>query len=78
MTDIYVEILNHDIQLYSANINIIANLAGLRYLMFHYPIFSAILGMGSNVFFVFCIFGMSWKHIYGSEVYKNETKSSIK
>lgn len=78
VTDIYFEILNHDIQIYSANINIIANLSGLRYLMFHWPIFSAILGTGSNLLFVFCIFAMSWKHLYGSEVYKNESNGNMK
>ncbi|CAH1731591.1 seipin [Aphis gossypii] len=72
VTDIYFEMLNHDIQIYSAKLNIIANLGGLRYLMFHWPIVSACLGIGSNLLFVFFIFSMSWRHIYGPEVFRNE------
>ncbi|CAI6355033.1 unnamed protein product [Macrosiphum euphorbiae] len=72
VTDIYFEMLNHDIQIYSANINIFANLGGLRYLMFHWPIVSACLGIGSTFLFVFFVFSMSWRHIYDSEVYRSE------
>ncbi|VVC38067.1 Seipin family [Cinara cedri] len=72
VTDIYFELLDYDIQIYSANINIIANLSGLRYLMFHWPILSAILGIGSNLLFVFFVFSMSWRHIYGAEIYRSE------
>lgn len=73
VTDIHFEILDHDIQIYSAKINIIANLSGLRYLMFHWPISSAFIGIGSNLLFVFFIFSLSWRHIYGSEIFKNES-----
>jgi len=69
--------LDHDIQIYSAKIKIIANLSGLRYLMFHWPILSSFLGIGSNLLFVFFVFSMSWRHIYGPEVYKNEPNGSI-
>lgn len=76
ITDIYFEVLQHDIQIYSAKLKIIADLGGLRYLMYHWPILSAFLGIGSNLFFVFFIFSMSWRHIYGSEVYENEPQSN--
>jgi len=72
VTDIHFEVLNHDIEIYSAKINVIANLSGLRYLMFHWPISSAFIGIGSNLLFVFFIFSLSWRHIYGSEIFKNE------
>lgn len=68
----YLEVLNHDIEIYSAKINVIANLNGLRYLMFHWPISSAFIGIGSNLLFIFFIFSLSWRHIYGSEIFKNK------
>lgn len=77
VTDIYFELLNHDIQVYSVKVKIIANLGGLRHLMFHWPILSSFLGIGSNLLFVFFIFGMSWKHIYGSEICKNESNGNV-
>lgn len=72
ITDIYFELLDHDIEIYSAKIKIIADLGGLRYLMFHWPILSSTLGIGSNLLFVFFVFFMSWRHIYGSEIFENE------
>lgn len=77
ISDIYFEMLDHDIQIYSAKIKIIANLSGLRYLMFHWPILSSFLGIGSNLLFVFFVFSMSWRHIYGPEVYKNEPNDHL-
>lgn len=77
VTDIHFEMLDHDIQIYSAKINIIANLGGLRYLMFHWPILSSFLGIGSNLVFVFFVFSMSWRHIYGPETCRNESNGNM-
>lgn len=40
-----VEILARDIQIYTANLHVIANLSGLSYYMYHWPISSAALGV---------------------------------
>lgn len=40
-----VEIMARDIQIYSANLHILANLSGLSYYMYHWPISSATLGV---------------------------------
>ncbi|OAD61714.1 Seipin, partial [Eufriesea mexicana] len=52
VTSIYVEVKSKHIELYSASIMINAHLSGLRYLMFHWPILSGIIGIGTNLFFI--------------------------
>ncbi|KAG8257278.1 Berardinelli-Seip congenital lipodystrophy 2 (seipin) [Homalodisca vitripennis] len=64
VTDIYLEIQSRFIELYSASLHIQAHLSGLRYLMFHWPLLSAILGVSSNLFILAFIFSLSWYHLY--------------
>lgn len=52
MTVVHVEIQSRHIEFYSATIGIHAHLSGLRYLMFHWPILSAIVGISTNLFFI--------------------------
>lgn len=47
-----VEILARDIQVYSANLHVIANLSGLSYYMYHWPISSATLGVATLASFM--------------------------
>jgi len=82
VTDIYVEIQSRFIELYSASIHIQAHLSGLRYLMFHWPLLSAILGVLSNLFVIAFIFSLSWYHLYiqneqGQYMFINFIKESL-
>ncbi|XP_067007433.1 seipin [Anabrus simplex] len=63
VTDIYVEIQTRHIELYSATLNINAHFTGLRYLMFHWPLLSAVVGISSNLFFIVLICALSWWHL---------------
>ncbi|XP_063995197.1 seipin [Diachasmimorpha longicaudata] len=52
VTSVFVQIQSRHIEFYSAAIGIHAHLSGLRYLMFHWPILSAIVGISTNLFFI--------------------------
>lgn len=62
VTIIYIEIQSRHIEFYSASIMINAHLSGLRYLMFHWPILSAILGVSTNLFFIALVCTFSYFH----------------
>ncbi|KAI4475631.1 hypothetical protein M0802_015082 [Mischocyttarus mexicanus] len=62
VTLIYVEIKSRFIEFYSASLLINAHLSGLRYLMYHWPILSAIIGIGTNLFFLALISILSYLH----------------
>lgn len=47
-----VEILARDIQVYSANLHVIANLSGLSYYMYHWPLSSATIGVATLASFM--------------------------
>lgn len=44
-----------------------AHLTGLRYLMFHWPILSAIVGIGTNLFFIALVCTLSYLHFVVDE-----------
>ncbi|CAL7936752.1 unnamed protein product [Xylocopa violacea] len=67
VTIIYVEIQSRHIEFYSASITINAHLSGLRYLMFHWPIFSAIVGVCTNLFFIALVCILSYLHFTSYE-----------
>lgn len=56
----YLEILNQNVQIYSASLHIYAHFTGLRYLMFHWPLLSALTGIGTILFFLTIIALLSW------------------
>ncbi|XP_031839595.1 lipid droplet biogenesis associated protein seipin [Nomia melanderi] len=62
VTLIHIEIQSRHIELYSATVMINAHLSGLRYLMFHWPILSAIIGIGTNLFFIALVCTLSYFH----------------
>lgn len=62
VTIIHIEIQSRHIELYSASIAINAHLSGLRYLMYHWPVFSAIVGIGTNLFFIALVCTLSYLH----------------
>ncbi|XP_047350423.1 seipin [Vespa velutina] len=72
VTIIYIEIQSRYIEFYSASIIINANLSGLRYLMFHWPILSTIIGIGTNLFFLVLISILSYLHFAMDEEDKEE------
>lgn len=45
VTDVFVEIQTKQIQFYSVTLQITAHFSGLRYIMFHWPVLSASIGM---------------------------------
>lgn len=47
-----VEILARDLQVYSANLHIMANLSGLSYYMYNWPVSSALLGVSTLAAFM--------------------------
>lgn len=44
-----------------------AHLTGLRYLMFHWPTLSAVVGIGTNLFFIALVCTMSYLHFVVEE-----------
>lgn len=53
VTDVFVEIQSRQIQFYSVTLHITAHFSGLRYIMFHWPILSASIGLSSHITIVF-------------------------
>lgn len=47
-----VEILARDVQIYTANLHILANLSGLTYYMYHWPLMSATMGVATLASFM--------------------------
>ncbi|KAK7580396.1 hypothetical protein V9T40_001025 [Parthenolecanium corni] len=60
VTDIYVEVQARNIEIYSASLQINAHLVGLRYLMYHWPITSAITGISFNLCVIFFTLSLSF------------------
>ncbi|XP_016986519.1 seipin [Drosophila rhopaloa] len=62
ITDVYVEIQSQKIQFYTVTLHIVADFTGLRYIMFNWPVLSAIVAISTNLFFILVIFLLSWYH----------------
>ncbi|XP_043468250.1 seipin [Leptopilina heterotoma] len=67
VTRLYVEIQSRHIEFYSATLTINAHLSGLRYLMFHWPILSAMVGISTNLFFIALVCILSYLHFVAEE-----------
>uniref|UniRef100_A0A182QB60 Seipin n=1 Tax=Anopheles farauti TaxID=69004 RepID=A0A182QB60_9DIPT len=61
-TNLDIIIHAKDIQLYSAQLHVVANFTGLRYLMFNWPVLSAVIGITTNLFFILIVCILSWYH----------------
>ncbi|KAG8042020.1 hypothetical protein G9C98_000011 [Cotesia typhae] len=72
VTSISIEIKSKFIEFYSATIEIHAHLYGLRHLMFHWPILTAIIGITTNLFFISLIFILSYLHFTYEEDLQDE------
>ncbi|CAG9854577.1 unnamed protein product [Phyllotreta striolata] len=69
VTDIYVEVQSRYIEIYSAKFTVNAQFTGLRYVMFHWPVLSAAMGITANLFFIAVVCLISWYQIIHSEEY---------
>ncbi|CAH1119783.1 unnamed protein product [Phaedon cochleariae] len=69
VTDIHIEIQTRYIEIYSARFTVNAQFSGLRYVMFHWPVLSAALGITANLFFIAIVCLISWYQILHSEEY---------
>ncbi|XP_029165452.1 seipin [Nylanderia fulva] len=72
VTIIFIEIQSRHIEFYSANLMINAHLSGLRYLMFYWPILSAIVGTSTILFFITLVCTLSYLHFGNEEEYTEE------
>lgn len=62
VTDLYVEIQSKIVEFYSVTVQISAHFSGLRYLMFNFPVISALVGVGFNLMFLMFITFIIWYH----------------
>lgn len=62
VTSIYVEIQNAAAQIYEVNLQVTAKFRGIRYLMFHWPVFSAVIGTTTNLILILIVLLLSWYH----------------
>lgn len=62
VTDIYVEIQSKVVEFYGVSLQILAHFTGLRYIIFHFPVTSALVGIGSNFVVLATITLMLWYH----------------
>lgn len=62
VTDIYVEIQSKVVEFYGVSLQIIAHFTGLRYIIFHFPVISAFVGIGINFMVLVVITLLLWYH----------------
>ncbi|TNN40151.1 Seipin [Liparis tanakae] len=55
-TTAFIEILSSKVQIYSSQLHIHAHFTGMRYLLFNFPLLSALVGVSSNFLFLSVIF----------------------
>lgn len=67
----FIEIMNSKVQIYSSHLYIHAHFTGLRYLLFQFPIISAVVGVSSNFIFLSFLFILS----YTRQLLRGEEKS---
>lgn len=63
----YVEVKSKKAEIYSMSMQVHAHFTGLRYLMFHWPILSAVVGVAANLFLILFILLLSWYHLCNIE-----------
>lgn len=56
-------IRNSHIEVYMATLKIYADFTGLRYLLYNWPLTSAVVGISTNFFFVSLVALLSWNHL---------------
>uniref|UniRef100_A0A3P8SNS4 Seipin n=1 Tax=Amphiprion percula TaxID=161767 RepID=A0A3P8SNS4_AMPPE len=58
-----VEILSNKMQIYSSQLNVHAHFTGIRYFLFYFPVFSALIGVSSNFVFLSILFILSYMRL---------------
>lgn len=77
VTDIYVEIQSKVIEFYGVSIHILAHFTGLRYIIFHFPIISACIGIAINFIVLVIIALVLWCHYDYEMEWVDEAKRKI-
>lgn len=62
VTDVYIEIQSMRAEFYAVSLHITAHFSGLRYVMYNWPLLSAVVGILTNLFFIIIISLLSWYH----------------
>lgn len=73
VTDVFIELQSRELQYYSMTLHITAHFSGLRYIMFHWPMLSAAIGICTNLFFIMIVSLLSWYH-WGDYVWIEDAK----
>jgi len=73
-TDITLVLRSKFLQVYSASLQVHAEFAGLRHIMYHHPILSTVVGVSSNMFILAVIILISWSRFFVPEV---ESRSGL-
>ncbi|KAL4659994.1 seipin-like [Arapaima gigas] len=71
-TGALIEIQSHQIQIYGAQLRIHAHFTGIRYLLYNFPLMSAVLGVTTNFIFLSTIVLMSYLKIVWGGVWPPE------
>ncbi|XP_073343432.1 seipin-like [Pagrus major] len=58
-----IEILSNKVQIYSSHLYVHAHFSGLRYLLFNFPLISAMVGVSSNFIFLSLLFILSYMRL---------------
>ncbi|XP_065309653.1 seipin [Dermacentor albipictus] len=56
-------IRNSHIEVYTATLKVYADFTGLRYILYNWPLTSAVVGISTNFFFVSLVALLSWNHL---------------
>lgn len=67
-TDLTLVLRSKFLQVYSASLQVHAEFAGLRHIMFHHPVLSTVVGVSSNMFILAVIILISWSRFFVPEV----------
>uniref|UniRef100_A0A3Q1ISM3 Seipin n=1 Tax=Anabas testudineus TaxID=64144 RepID=A0A3Q1ISM3_ANATE len=58
-----IEILSNKVQIYSSQLYVHAHFTGIRYLLFYFPVLSALVGVSSNFIFLSVLFVLSYMRL---------------
>merc|ERR1712059_149820 len=76
-TELILEIQSKFIQVYSAKMEIHAQLTGLRHLMYHHPWISSFIGIFANILTLCTLILLSWSNLLRPDIVSlNKTTSS--
>ncbi|XP_047441224.1 seipin-like isoform X2 [Mugil cephalus] len=58
-----IEIMSNRVQIYSSQLYVHAHFTGIRYLLFYFPVLSAVVGVSSNFIFLSVLFVLSYMRL---------------